>query len=615
VVRRLETLQSVTPSPGPAGAVTVQRDDLTVAFVEPLKAPLPQPWQPAGVEARIDWAAVNPGSKPDPAHPVYLVVLGTTAAGALFGLNLAAFSRIRIGGDPDTARALVSRWILELLATHPATTVGVTADVWPGPYTTRVRQVAAGQVPDMDVLALGGGLTYAERAQIVATAASPILLDLGEDAAATTAWTITCGPDHHGEISNGRGNTITTTLIIPSSEVVQRCCDLLTGASPDTAPGATSPPGQPDEDRTDQGAGNELAEPAGNELAESDPTTAQPAPTPAGPQLEPAGPLFPPAPVPAASDGDTESPPPPPVDFFTPIAASESSDRSGETSWPAPEPQPQTESAPAPEPESRLLPPNVVAASVNGDAASTGRDGLVLPPVAPIWNRILGTVQLCPPNGGPPGDREKRLNELTVYLQRHMYVTNAEIVDHILGGAAERNTVTQQISLLRSRLGILSSGARALPPMRDGQYYLDKAVRSDWMEFDDLVQVIVERTQTPYLIAAMDLVTGPLMSGISPTEWQWSVDLRDEIRDRVANTARELARRHHDERNFADAVSVARKGLWYDSARQDLWQIALRAALNGHDTSAFRDLRSRYLAEIPGPERDPAVFDLTGRSG
>ncbi|HUO38307.1 MAG TPA: hypothetical protein VMU34_10880, partial [Mycobacterium sp.] len=126
-MRRLETLQSVTPSPGPAGAVTVQRDELTVAFMEPLTAPLPQPWQPAGVEARIDWAAVNPGSQPDPAHPVYLVVLGTTDAGALFGLNLAAFSRIRIGGDPDTARALVSRWILELLATHPATTVGVTA--------------------------------------------------------------------------------------------------------------------------------------------------------------------------------------------------------------------------------------------------------------------------------------------------------------------------------------------------------------------------------------------------------------------------------------------------------------------------------------------------------
>ena len=158
---------------------------------------------------------------------MYLVVLGTTEDGGLIGLNLAAFCRIRLDGDPATAAALVNRWVLELLATHPAITVGVTADVWRGPLTTRVRPVAAGRVPDVDVLVCGGELTYAERAQIVAAATSPILLDLGRDAAVSTTWTITCGPDRLGQISRGASRPMTATLIIPSAGVVDRCTDLL----------------------------------------------------------------------------------------------------------------------------------------------------------------------------------------------------------------------------------------------------------------------------------------------------------------------------------------------------------------------------------------------------
>ena len=152
---------------------------------------------------------------------------------------------------------------------------------------------------------------------------------------------------------------------------------------------------------------------------------------------------------------------------------------------------------------------------------------------------------------------------------------------------------TQQVSLLRARLGIVRAGGpKALPPMRDGGYVLENAVRSDWMEFERLVEILVNTTPTAHLVAAMDLVTGPPLGGVPPKEWAWTKDLRDEIRDRVAGAAVVLANRHHSARNFGAAVEVARKGLWYDNARQDLWQVGMQAALDGHDKDAFKTLRS-----------------------
>jgi hypothetical protein len=589
VVRRLESLRSVTPAPSPAGVVTVRHDDLTVTFVDGLKAPLPQPWQPAAAEARIDWAAaVDPDTSPDPAHPVYLVALGTTGDGALLALNLAAFSRIRITGDPDTARALVSRWTLELLATHPATTIAVSADVWRGPLTNRIQPVAAGRVPDVDVLVLGAGLTYAERAQIVAVASSPILLDLGEDAAVTANWTITCGPDLAGQISNNArpGKPMTATLIIPGAEVIELCADMVANPASGSQPNRIDPVSWHETTPTTPGDtyAPALVDDAG----------------PLPPVIDPSGPPAPPVDTePPAADGVDFFAPQPAAPDFAPITPQMSTDTSRPAEDNADTEQPGLETSPqTPEPAAALTP----APARRVEAAL-------------IWNRILGQVELRPPHGGQPGDREKRLNELTVFLQRHPWATSSEIIKRIYGSASE-NTVQQQISMLRTRLGaVRPGGPKALPPMREGEYHLDNTVRSDWMEFERLVEILVETTETPNLIAAMDLVTGIPFGGIGAKEWEWSKDLREEIRDRVAEAAVVLARRHRTAGQFGTAVETARKGLWYDTARQDLWQVALTAALDGHDKNTFRTLRSQYLAEIPGPERDPAVFDLTGRSG
>ena len=41
----------------------------------------------------------------------------------------------------------------------------------------------------------------------------------------------------------------------------------------------------------------------------------------------------------------------------------------------------------------------------------------------------------------------------------------------------------------------------------------------------------------------------------------------------------------------------------------------MQAALDGHDNDVFKALRSQYLSTVPGPDRDPAVADLTKQAG
>jgi hypothetical protein len=584
VARRLESLYALSPAPaGPAGLITARPDELTVTFVAGLKSPLPHPWRPADStnEARIPWDAVDPNVEPDPDRPVYLVVLGTTDDGALIGLNLAAFQRIRLDGDSATTTALVSRWVLELLATHPDITIGVTHDVWRGPLTSRVQAVTVGRVPQVDVLVCGPDLTYTDRAQIVSNAASKIMIDLGRDAAVDTKWTISCSPDRLAQISNGVTRPMTATLILPSPATVERCSDLLTDQPP-----------APDE----AAAADEAPLDAAFEADEFDETDTDP-------QLRVLTPT-------AAALPDTGPPVPDGIDFFAPSQASTPDD--DDSSAPIPDSVIPAAQAPALQGGATAVP---------GGGADRGDDDAAAddstPQIAPIWNRILGQVDLCPPNSAQqPGPREKRLNELTVFLQHNRFAESADIIRGVYGGAASDKTVTQQVSMLRARLGtVRAGGPKALPPMRDGAYGLDGAVRSDWMEFERLVEILIDTTPTANLVAAMNLVTGPPLGGVPTREWAWTKDLRDEIRDRVAGAAVVLARRHHSAKNFRAAIDIARKGLWYDNARQDLWQVGMQAALDGHDKDMFKSLRSQYLSAVAGSDREPAVFDLTKRAG
>jgi hypothetical protein len=616
VVRRLESLYTLNPAPiGPAGLVTVRRDELTVTFVAGLKSPLPHPWRAADSnanEVRIPWDVVDPGLEPDPERPVYLVAFGTTDEGALVALNLAAFQRLRVDGDPAITTALISRWVLELLATHPDITIGVTPDVWRGPVTTRVQSVTVGHVPPVDVLVCGPDLTYTDRAQIVSSAASKIMIDLGRDAAVDAKWTITCGPDRLGQISressSGASRPMTATLILPTAAVVDRCADLLTD-QPTPAPASTYEetafPGEESLDPLDEPiAIDPLDEP------DTDPRLSVPAPLPvveatASGEAAAAAAVAQPIDFFAASSPE----PPEPADAADgPPWSTESEPEPAPTDPPAgPRGVTSTEDDPAPDAKS------VETAAPTAEVA----DNAPAPEVAQIWNRILGRIVLNPPHSTQqPGPREKRLCELTVFLQHNRFAGSEEIIRAIYGGAASDKTVTQQISLLRARLGIVHAGGpKALPPMRDGGYALDKAVRSDWMEFERLVEILVEATPTPNLTAAMELVTGPPLGGVPTREWAWTKDLRDEIRERVPGAAVVLAHRHHATRNFNAAVEIARKGLWYDNARQDLWQVGMQAALNGRDNDTFKTLRSQYLSTVPGPDRDPAVADLTKQTG
>lgn len=587
VVRRLEALYTLNPPPATAGLVTARLDELTATFVQALRVPLPQPWHPldSGSESRIAWDAVDPGTEPDPLHPVYLVVFGTTEDGGLIAMNLAAFARIRIDGDRATTTALVSRWVLELLATHPSITIGVTDDVWSGPLTTRVRPVRVGAVPDVDVLVCGPDLSYTDRAQIVSNATSRIMVDLGKDAAVDSKWTISCGPDRAGQLSNGGAQSITATLILPTGDTVDRCADLLTAS-----PTATVPPRAP-------------APPTPSVAGDDDPVT------------DPAMPV-----AVAESAGDIDAADDAGIDFFEPHPGGELVDDvevdevDEGPPWVVDEPPVTAQPEPAPP---AVPAPVAVPVQAPAAVAPVPEEPPALPVVAPLWNRLLGQLAMSPPHPGQePGVREKRLNELLVYLQMNPWVSTADIVRSVYRDGASDKTVTQQISLLRARLGVIHTGGpKALPPMSDGAYRLDGAVRSDWMEFERLVEIRPETTAPGHLIAAMALVTGPPLGGVTPKEWPWAANLREQLRDRIPGAAVVLARHHYDAQRFSDAVEIARKGLWYDNARQDLWQVALQAALDGHEHDAFKKLRGQYLNTVDGADQDPAVLDLTKQAG
>ncbi|SIJ21795.1 Uncharacterised protein [Mycobacteroides abscessus subsp. abscessus] len=627
--RLLEQLGAEAPDSGLPGVVTVVRDQLRVAFVEPLKTALPLPWQINGTqEAVIGWDDLDGQGEPDPAHPVALAVLGTDQAGALVTLNLNVLARIQFTGDRDIAAAVVNRWVLELISTHPETRIGITNDIWTGPYTQRVQPVTVSRVPAVDVLIVGGGLSYADRAQIFTASRSAILLDLGDDAANRATWTIQCGADNHGEITNGR-NKIGVTLLVPGKEVIERCQDLLI-STPGAAGGAPSvlPSGTSDNEYSDpEHDEREYADYSTVEdhnvaldeapVAESDTTDRSDAHYPLvgiGAQTTAAG-FFDPSPSDdntdpwAGVDPDTKPAPPQlePEELTAepepPAAAVSEAPQAAQDIVGAQDPIANDDgSTEAPEPPLAAV---LTPAAVGG-----------APRVAPIWNRILGPVQLCPPAGTEPSkDREKRYNELTVLIQLRGRASVDDIIAQVFGGAASERTVTTQMSTLRKRIGNTDSGSFALPHLRDtpdGRFNLERAVRSDWMEFDDLVQIIVDRTDTESLAAAMDLVTGPPFGGVGASEWPWAKDLRDQVRDRVAETAKVLAGRYLQAGDHQRALQVARQGLDYDNRRQDLWQVAVRAAKEGHDQAVFRELRNLYQA-VPSADRDPVVVDLIGR--
>ncbi|WGI35973.1 bacterial transcriptional activator domain-containing protein (plasmid) [Mycolicibacterium aubagnense] len=605
-VRRLESLYALSPRPSQPGVITVRRDTLKVTFVESLKTPLPHPWRPAGDNAsEIDCTAVNPDLPPDPDHPVYAVGFGITDPGDLLVLNLAAFSRIRVSGDIDTARALVSRWIVEMLATHPSTTIGVSSDVWDGPATRRIHRVAAGHVPGTDVLILGPHLSYAERTQIVENSSSGILIDLGADAAVTTKWVITCDKDHTGQILNEDrpANPTAVTLIIPTSAAMKQWSGWLTepatGAAP-AGPEATDP---------DPAPAPADPSPALVELTE---TTQAPDDYDYDDYFDPNSTAWdvddPHSPLradPAATDSDA-----PPAA----IAAAEHVDDQDEDD-PIQTTPPTTDSTPA-APQLVVAPPDTQTTEPTAPTAQTVE-------VAKIWNTLLGQITLTPPHPGPSSkDREKRHCELVAYLQwrRSAGASVEEIVANCYSGGTSVQSLTSEMSRLRRSLGEAHPGGPPALPQRprgttDTKFLLLPEVRSDWMEFDRLVEPIIPTTAVSHLAAAMNLVTGSPLGGVGDKDWAWATKLRERIRDRVAETAVTLASHYHQSENHAAALQIARKGLWYATDRQDLWQVALGAALDGGDNAAVRDLRNQCITEISTVKMEPALAALIGQTG
>ncbi|OAT69323.1 MULTISPECIES: AfsR/SARP family transcriptional regulator [Mycobacteroides] len=605
--RLLEQITTLSPPPGPAGIITIEPGWLRVAFTERLARPLPPPWQSGSQVASVAWDDVTSVAEPHPGRPVALVILGVDTNDCLITLNLAAFARIQFTGDAPTIAALANRWILELIATHPTTKIGVTEDLWPGPFTTRVHPVTAASTPEVDILVVGSGLSYADRARIFSTTSATVLLDLGDDAANSAIWTIDCPADRCGQITNG-DKKIEVTLHIPQARSLAQGRELLVtnrGSVPVTNSTAVS---------SRIGAGIETDDTQvlddRNHVEPGDVTE-----TVSGPERH----------------DPTES-----IDYFSPTHPS-----SGDVTDPwadlpaAPasvRPEQQPASAPAADVTETVSGPASLPAGTQVDTASDTTEAKVASPdpepprprddlqhpvevrLPVIWNRILGPIEMFPPNGAtPPSDRIKICNEILVLLQTHRALTTEELRTHIWGGAVSPATIKQRVSTLRTALGDQTPGVPYVPHMdSDGEYSIPAAVKSDWMIFEDLVGMIADRADTARLVAAMNLVIGPPFGGVKPTEWKWAAHLREQVRNGVSDAAKALAERHLTAGDHTASLQVARKGLWYDVSRQDVWKLAIKAARAGGDTDAILELRRLYQS-VPDADRDAAVANLIER--
>lgn len=565
-VRHLEKLANTDPAPPIVGAVTVTRDKLDVSFVSPPARALPAPWQMKKSGAMIAWDDISGiDDAPTGQVRVPVVTFGTVPDGALLGLNLDAFARIHVTGATDTAETLIRRWVYELVASHPTVRVGVTEDFWGEPILARIVRVSSVRAAvGLDVLILGRATSYADRAHIAAATASPIIIDLGEDFAVNPTWTIDCTDTGQATIANSEGMSLAVTVPSTSSAMIEQCRTLLTTATP--RPQAGTLAGRDRHTEVQAAATAEIASEADldEELAGHDHDDSDP--------------------------GDDE--------FFSPTPPSgDTTDADNATDA--------IESAIAPPPANP-----VVAAAVSTDHQPQQSY------VPTIWNRILGDIKLCPPNGGKDTDREKLMNELTVLLQSAgRRGLSAEEIVKMVWGEAEQKGLNSRMSTLRTRLGPVASGQLALPHVKDtgGVFRLDSEVMSDWMVFDTLVHIIPSRSSDADLVAALNLITGRPLQTVATTEWAHANELREQIRDRIPAAAHTLASRQLQRREYDWAITTAEKGIWYDDQRQDLWELLATAAADSHNISALREFRGQYFTAVSSAERKPGLPELFER--
>lgn len=171
------------------------------------------------------------------------------------------------------------------------------------------------------------------------------------------------------------------------------------------------------------------------------------------------------------------------------------------------------------------------------------------------------------------------------------------------------STRAARISQARTWLGTTPDGAPYIPMVDEAGYRLSDAVRVDWHQMLQLIGQDITTTSTADLQQALDLVTGPPISGVAPKRYAWAATDREEMIATIGDIAATLADRHLNAGRPTKAATAADTALSIDPANEALWRYRLRAADRLGEADSLMQTMTDTLEAVDG-DLDPETIAL-----
>ena len=230
----------------------------------------------------------------------------------------------------------------------------------------------------------------------------------------------------------------------------------------------------------------------------------------------------------------------------------------------------------------------------------------------PVSLRLLGPTHLP---GFAPGALPGRAVELLTYLHLHpgssgVQVQHALWPDRFDTASGHVRTLAKRT---RSALGHDHDGRPWLPEATKAGYRLHPALTSDWSNFQRLIGPNPAQTPTSALCAAVRLVGGQPLDGITRRAgwWTWRGPIEETMIDAVLTAAAELFRRSMDIGRLSDARTAATIARSTDPLNETGWRMELTLAMRRGDPDAYTRVVAELRAALgPIPTLDPATRHL-----
>lgn len=225
---------------------------------------------------------------------------------------------------------------------------------------------------------------------------------------------------------------------------------------------------------------------------------------------------------------------------------------------------------------------------------------------------LLGPTHV---SGFAPGALPGRAVELLTYLHLHPGASGVQVQHALWPDRYDVSSghVRTLAKLTRAALGHDAEGRRWLPEATRAGYSLHPALTSDWSDFQRLVGPDPSRTPTPALCAAVRLVRGQPLDGITRHAgwWSWRGPVEEAMIAAVMETAAELFRRSLAIGQLSDARTAATIARSTDPLNESGWRMELTLAMRRADPGAYGQVVAELRAALgPTAALDPETRQL-----